>query len=98
MRAGGHQIPHIHPSAWLSGVYYVTVPDSVVGARDNYSGWLRFGDIPNHFHNKKSLVARLIKPEPSSLILFPSYYYHRTIPLETDQKRISIAFDLCDKN
>ncbi len=96
MRSGGHQVPHIHPSAWLSGVYYVKVPDSVVGARDNYSGCISFGVIPNHFHNKKQIISKFIKPESGLLILFPSSYYHQTIPLEEDQKRISIAFDLID--
>jgi hypothetical protein len=27
------------------------------------------------------------------MILFPSYFYHRTIPFESSQRRISIAFD-----
>ena len=30
MQESGHQVPHIHPAAWLSGVYYVEVPpDSI---------------------------------------------------------------------
>ncbi|HIC58540.1 MAG TPA: hypothetical protein EYO71_00460, partial [Rhodospirillales bacterium] len=27
-------------------------------------------------------------------VLFPSYFYHQTIPFHTDEARISIAFDL----
>jgi len=27
LHEGGHQVPHIHPEAWVSGVFYVEVPD-----------------------------------------------------------------------
>ena len=38
--------------------------------------------------------ARLIKPVEGSMVLFPSYFYHRTVPFEADEVRISIAFDV----
>ncbi len=28
------------------------------------------------------------------MFLFPSYFYHRTVPFENEQNRISIAFDI----
>jgi len=28
------------------------------------------------------------------LVLFPSYFYHRTEPFESQDQRISIAFDI----
>ena len=28
------------------------------------------------------------------MVLFPSYFYHRTLPFESDEVRISIAFDV----
>jgi hypothetical protein len=31
--------------------------------------------------------------DPSGLVLFPSYFYHQTIPFESPQQRICIAFD-----
>ena len=34
-----------------------------------------------------------IRPEEGMLVLFPSYFYHRTIPFESAQQRICIAFD-----
>jgi hypothetical protein len=27
------------------------------------------------------------------LVLFPSYFYHRTIPFDSDHERVTIAFD-----
>jgi len=92
MNAGGHQIPHIHPAAWLSGVYYAEIPAGI-GAED-HAGWLEFGRPPGHFHNRIEPPLRAIRPQAGLMVLFPAYFYHHTIPLEMDQRRISIAFDL----
>jgi hypothetical protein len=37
--------------------------------------------------------VQTIRPEEGMLVLFPSYFYHRTIPFESTEERISIAFD-----
>ena len=34
------------------------------------------------------------RPKESSSIIFPSSLFHRTIPFDDDEDRISIAFDL----
>ncbi len=36
----------------------------------------------------------VIRPETGLLVLFPSFFWHRTIPFQGGGKRISIAFDL----
>ena len=35
-----------------------------------------------------------VRPEEGLLVLFPSYFYHRTIPFDDPGTRISIAFDV----
>ncbi|MCW5581951.1 MAG: hypothetical protein KIS72_11480 [Luteimonas sp.] len=35
-----------------------------------------------------------IRPEEGTMLLFPSYFYHRTLPFEDESPRISIAFDV----
>ena len=94
MRAAGHQIPHIHPAAWLSGVYYVDVPAIVGEKAGKQAGWLVLGRPPDHFHNSSDAEIKAIRPEPGLMVLFPSYFYHQTIPFHTAETRISIAFDL----
>lgn len=89
----GHQDPHIHPDAWLSGVYYVQLPDDL-DSGDNEEGHLEFGQPPASLGCEAQHAGRRIAPEAGRLLLFPSYFYHRTIPFESDQRRISIAFDL----
>jgi len=94
LEATGHQLPHIHPAAWLSGVYYVEVPDIVTTKTPGQAGWIEFGQPPGHFHNRSQPETKTIQPAPGLMVLFPSYFYHRTIPFETNERRISIAFDL----
>ncbi len=94
MDSQGHQLAHIHPSAWLSGVYYVQIP-AVIGADDpSHAGWIEFGRAPDDFHATVEPEVRLIMPEEGLMVLFPSYFYHRTVPFESEDVRISIAFDV----
>tara|TARA_B110000305_G_scaffold32642_1_gene31776 strand:+ start:227 stop:376 length:150 start_codon:yes stop_codon:yes gene_type:complete len=37
---------------------------------------------------------KVIKPKEGDVIFFPSSVFHRTIPFESDEERICIAFDL----
>ena len=90
----GHQIPHIHPSAWLSGVYYVALPPGVAASSEDTAGWIEFGQPPDHYHGKAPPELVLEKPREGLLVLFPSYFFHRTIPFDTTGRRISIAFDV----
>ncbi|MDP7386521.1 MAG: putative 2OG-Fe(II) oxygenase, partial [Nitrospinota bacterium] len=92
MRGKGHQIAHIHPAAWLSGVYYPQVPE--FAGDDGEAGWIEFGRPPDHFSNVARPETRSIRPEPGLLVLFPSYFFQRTIPFAVDGTCVSIAFDL----
>jgi len=90
----GHQIPHIHPQAWLSGVYYVQLPDIVRSPSTNHEGWIEFGRPPDHYHCTCDPYITLRQPSAGLMYLFPSYFYHRTIPFDSSQSRICIAFDV----
>ena len=90
----GHQVPHIHPRAWLSGVYYVRVPAVVAQLGRDHAGWIEFGRPPDHFHLAAEPELEYVRPEPGLMLLFPSYFYHRTVPAEAPGTRISIAFDV----
>ncbi|MBL6959000.1 MAG: tetratricopeptide repeat protein [Rhodospirillales bacterium] len=92
----GHQLAHIHPSAWLSGVYYLKIPGVVRADDPAHAGWIEFGRAPEDFHATTEPEVRLIRPEEGLMVLFPSYFYHRTVPFESDETRISIAFDVLD--
>lgn len=90
----GHQASHMHPAGWLSGVYYVQVPAGTQPDDAVQAGWIEFGrpgyDLPTPFTPE----TRRICPEPGLLVLFPSHYFHATVPTRGGDRRISIAFDL----
>ncbi len=94
MDSQGHQLAHIHPSAWLSGVYYARIPDQIGADDPGHEGWIEFGRAPEDFHATVEPEVRLIMPEEGLMVLFPSYFYHRTVPFESEDVRISIAFDV----
>lgn len=89
----GHQDPHIHPSGWLSGVYYAAVPPTDSGGHEQ-AGWIEFGRPPEDFDLTRAPDVRMFEPRPGRMLLFPSYYHHRTVPYEGDGQRVSIAFDV----
>lgn len=95
---GGHQAPHMHPLGWLSGAYYVRVPEDMQpmpGSSEPQlpAGALEFGRPPERLLVQAPPEVRVVGPQPGRLALFPSAFYHRTIPFTSGAKRISIAFD-----
>ena len=94
LEAQGHQIPHIHPAAWLSGVYYAKLPEIVSRSRNNHAGWIEFGEPSANLNCAATPELRDVQPEEGLMVLFPAYFYHRTLPFDTDGTRISVAFDI----
>ena len=92
--AGAYQVPHIHPSAWLSGVYYAALPASLGAEDEAPAGWIEFGRPYWDFQIRTEPETRLVKPEEGLMLLFPSYLFHRTLPFAGVGQRISIAFDV----
>jgi uncharacterized protein (TIGR02466 family) len=86
---GGHQLPHLHPLAWLSGVYYVAVPP---GLGDD--GALEFGEPPSRVPVQIEPERRRVSARPGRLVVFPSWFWHRTLPFALPGERISVAFDV----
>lgn len=89
----GHQISHAHNTAWLSGVYYVQLPDVVESGNDK-EGWIEFGPPPPDFPVALDPETVFVKPEPGKLVLFPGYMFHQTVPTGVSDRRISVAFNM----
>ena len=94
---GGFNIPHVHPFSLVSAVYYVNVPKD--------SGRLVFENpIQQHDYVMKPDTVETfnginsgywnVEPEQGELIIFPSWLRHWVEPNNTNENRISIAFNL----
>jgi len=93
LREEGHHDPHTHPGGWLSGVYYAKLPDVMETENARREGWILFGRPKNYVDDANSPEFRLLRPQEGLMVLFPSYFYHQTVPLECDDIRFTVAFD-----
>ena len=91
----GYERWHMHPFGWMSGVYYVAVPDAVSAGTDR-DGCLMLG-LSDRVLSAETIAAighHLVRPRPGLLALFPSHSYHHTFPHRAAGKRICVAFDI----
>jgi hypothetical protein len=92
MKSGGKLAAHMHETGWITGSIYINVPKK----SNNDSGNLVVcldDDIQQLDENKKSIDV-----VTGSLCLFPSSLLHYTIPFESEEDRIVLAFDVIPIN
>ena len=90
LQRGGYHVNHIHPQGWISSAYYVSVPAEVQD-ESLRSGWIKFGEP--RFPMPGAAADRFVQPRPGRLVLFPSYLWHGTTPIQGDEPRLTAAFD-----
>jgi len=91
LHRGGYHLNHVHPSGWLSSACYIHAP---ADTQDNVarSGWIKFGEP--RYRTPGVMAERMIQPRAGRLILFPSYLWHGTMPISTDEPRVTIGADV----
>jgi tetratricopeptide (TPR) repeat protein len=92
----GFHTNHVHPKGWISSAYYVALPEAVEKP-DADEGWIKFGE-PNFECGLKEPVRREVRPRIGTLVLFPSYMWHGTVPFHSAQSRTTIAFDVVPRS
>ncbi len=83
LKPGGFHINHVHPAGWISGPYYVKVPD-VVANGPGQQGWVTFGEP--RWPTPQCTVEKIVQPKPGLQVLFPSYFWHGTIPFSAGER------------
>jgi uncharacterized protein (TIGR02466 family) len=91
LQPGGNVGEHIHAPNWLSGVYYPQLPEGLDEAAPE--GWFEIGRAPKGISGPDDPV-HTIEPRQGRMILFPSFFYHRTVPFNGGGERVSFAFDV----
>jgi tetratricopeptide (TPR) repeat protein len=92
----GYHTSHVHPRGWISSAFYVQLPDSM-RAGHTAEGVLSFG-APGMLTAPPLAAELSVQPEVGLLVLFPSYFWHGTLPFHSDQPRLTVAFDAVPDN
>lgn len=91
MQQGGYLTSHIHEEGWISGCVYLQLPDKGAGHEGSFEYGTDGDDYPR-LHD--DFPSRIVDQAVGDLVLFPSSLFHRTIPFQSDQERVCVAFDI----
>ena len=87
---------HSHPNCFFSGVFYVKCPPNcgraifIHPAREiKYT----FSNDQVESFNEFNSSAHAVDPQENKMIMFPSWVDHYVEPNQSDEDRISIAFN-----
>jgi tetratricopeptide (TPR) repeat protein len=94
MKSGGELAAHMHDAGWISGSIYINVPKKAKAQSGNLVVCL--DDDKSHIDGNKN--KKSIDVVTGSLCLFPSSLLHYTIPFESEEDRIVLAFDVIPIN
>ncbi len=94
MQSNGSLMPHMHKEGWVSGSLYLNMPENRSGDEGNIRFSLDGGDYPN---DNKDYQEKIVDIKRGDLVMFPSSLFHSTIPFQSNENRISFAFDLIPK-
>ena len=92
LNSSGFHTNHIHPKGWISSAYYVDLPREVAAGVQS-QGALKFGESPFGL-GENDRPSRMVTPAVGKLVLFPSYFWHGTVPFEANRPRLTVAFDV----
>ena len=96
MQNGGHLSSHIHEDGWISGAVYLSIPSQDQPSNEGAIELSTDGDDYPRMH--EDFPKKTILPEVGDVIFFPSSVFHRTIPFQSSEERICIAFDMKPAN
>ena len=94
MKSGGAIRPHMHENGWISGAIYINVPKS---SKKDCGNLVLCVEDPKYTEDESAKSKKIVDLNTGSLCLFPSSLIHYTIPFESTEERIVLAFDVVPK-
>jgi tetratricopeptide (TPR) repeat protein len=91
LHSSGYHANHTHPRGWISSACYIELPDCMRDERSE-EGVLTFGE-PGIATTPRLAAEYSVRPQVGMLVLFPSYFWHGTVPFRSNQPRLTVAFD-----
>ncbi len=92
LHSAGYHTSHVHPRGWISSACYIQLPVTMRAAHTG-EGALSFG-TPGMMTTPGLGAELSVQPAVGQLILFPSYFWHGTLPFHSTQPRLTVAFDV----
>ena len=97
MKSGGFLAPHNHEYGWITGSFYLQIPN--YNDIDNDSGNIAFSyEGPRYPNKDKNFNLTIKKIETRDICIFPSSLFHHTIPFKSTEERVTFAFDIIPQN
>ena len=96
MSKGGNLKSHNHEHGWLTGTFYLQMPEKGASKEEGAIEFSHQG--PRYPSGDAAFERRVIRPLARDLNIFSSSLFHRTLPFQSEKQRICIAFDISERN
>ncbi|MEE2689478.1 MAG: TIGR02466 family protein [Pseudomonadota bacterium] len=93
-RSNDGQEPHNHNNSFISGSYYVSIPDGSSGIRFHSPVCDNMFVPPTSQRTQLNRTLVEVDVEEGDLVLFPSWLKHSVQPAKFKNERISISFNV----
>lgn len=94
-----YNLLHNHPESNISGVYYIQAEKNSGRIVFQNGDLTKMNSINQHYFNDPNFYSRyFFSIKKFDLILFPSETFHYVEPSNSNEERISVAFNLSLKN
>ena len=91
LKKGGSLGSHMHKEGWLSGSLYLQ-PNKLEGTSEgNIVFDLDGGNYPT---DDRDFPSKELDIEEGDIVLFPSSIFHKTVPFNATERRVTLAFDV----
>jgi len=91
LKKGGGLGSHMHKQGWLSGSLYLNLPKDSGSSQGNIIFDLDGASYPT---NGKIFPQKEFNIEKGDIVLFPSSIFHKTLPFDSQEHRVTLAFDV----
>ena len=91
IKKGGNIGSHMHKLGWLSGSLYLKLEKPPNSNQGNIIFDLSGASYPE---DSKFFPSKEFNIEKGDIVLFPSSIFHKTVPLDSEENRITLAFDV----
>ena len=93
IKDGGNLDAHNHKEGWLSGSFYLSIPErNSIKSQESSIAFTHSG--PRYPAIKKTFEKKVVTVKERDICCFPSSLFHETIPFKSSKERISFAFDV----